>query len=239
MDKYFRVEKLRATPNPQQLCWLAMHQDYTGDAVVDSLYKCPGETKAGEYIVKRCLQFGHFGILEHAQISFNCVGFPHHTMVQLRTHRTGISFDVSSLRYCSQHIIDVSTGNRNVEEVFFLRPVSKYTNRHGAKYESKDELLSKSVEHHFRACQIYHEMIEAGYSEEHARENIPMSIRQNFVVSLNARSMLHVLDMRFPKNAQEEIRDLSALMFEQFAEWMPQVVEWYQKTRLGKNKLAP
>jgi len=30
-DPYFRVELLSAMPNPQQLVWAAMHQDYSGD----------------------------------------------------------------------------------------------------------------------------------------------------------------------------------------------------------------
>lgn len=239
MDKHFRVETIRCTPNPQQVCWLAMHQDYTADAVVDRLDKCPNETKAGEYLVSHCLKFNHYGILEHPQITFNVVGFPHHTVMQLRTHRVGISFDVSSLRYCSQHIIDVATGDKQVEEVFFLRQPGTYTDRHGAKYE-----LTQIKYDYFKTiikdiCLEYNECLACGMSEEHARELIPMSIRQNFVLSLNPRSLLHVLDLRFPKDAQEEIRHFSELLFLRFAEWMPEVAQWYSEKRLGKNKLAP
>jgi len=34
MDK-FRVEVIKATPNPQQVMWLAMHQDYSEEFVWD------------------------------------------------------------------------------------------------------------------------------------------------------------------------------------------------------------
>jgi len=32
MDK-FRIEVIKATPNPQQVIWLAMHQDYSEEFV--------------------------------------------------------------------------------------------------------------------------------------------------------------------------------------------------------------
>lgn len=239
MDKYFRIELLRATQNPQQLCWLAMHQDYSAYGVVDNIDKCPNETKSGEYIVEHCLKFNHWGILEHPQITFNCVGFPHHTVMQLRTHRVGISFDVSSLRYCSQHILDVADNKQPVEKAFCLRKPGFYTDRNGAKYElSNSEYQDREITI-YNLCCDYQEAIENGQSEEHAREIIPQSIRQNFVVSFNARSLLHVLDLRSEKNAQLEIQHFSELLFQRFSEWMPEVAEWYKSKRLGKNKLAP
>lgn len=239
MDKYFRIELLRATPNPQQLCWLAMHQDYSPHAVVDRLDRCPDETKAGEHLVNHCIKFNHWGVLEHCQISFNCVGFPHHTMVQLRTHRTGISFDVQSLRYCSQHIIDVAEGKRSVHEVFYLRPPGTYTDRNGKKYEYSESWHESRILDMAVAVDMYHESLSRGMSEEHARELLPQCIRQNFVLSLNARSLLHILDLRSQKDAQLEIQQFSELLFHRFSEWMPQVAEWYANNRLGKNKLAP
>lgn len=239
MDKYFRVETLRFTPNPQQVCWLAMHQDYTADAVVDRLDKCPNETKAGEYLVTHCLKYNHWGVVEHPQITFNVVGFPHHTVMQLRTHRIGCTFDVSSLRYCSQHIIDVVSGDKSVEDVFYLRPPGYYTDRRGAKYELTQKQYERKKERLEELCCDYNDALFDGMSEEHARELIPMSIRQNFVLSLNARSLMHLLDMRSTADVQGEAVVFSELLFLRFAEWMPEVSQWYSEKRLGKNKLAP
>jgi thymidylate synthase (FAD) len=239
MDKYFRIELLRATQNPQQLCWLAMHQDYSAYPVVDNISKCPGETKAGEYLISHCIKFNHFGVLEHPSITFNCVGFPHHTVMQLRTHRVGISFDVSSMRYCSQHILDVANNKRSLEEVFCLRQPGFYTDRKGARYELSNSEYEDRKSTIYGLCCDYQMAIEQGESEEHAREIIPQSIRQNFVVSFNARSLLHVLDLRSEKNAQLEIQQFSELLFLRFSEWMPEIAAWYESKRLSKNRLAP
>ncbi len=239
MDKYFRVELLRATPNPQQLCWLAMHQDYSPHAVVDRLDKCPNEQQSGEYIVKHCMKPSHFGILEHPQITINGIGFPHHTVMQIRTHRIGVSFDVQSFRYCGDNILDVAKGRKTIDEVFCLRKPGRYTDRHGAKYEMTEQLYQHKLRSVQLMCDEYSADIADGFSEEHARELVGMGIRQNFVASFNARSLLHVLDNRHKKDAQLEVQIFSDLLFQRFAEWMPQVAEWYAANRLGKNKLAP
>lgn len=239
MDKYFRVELLRATPNPQQLCWLAMHQDYSPHAVVDGLDKCPDETKAGQYLIDHCLKFGHWGVLEHAQISLNCIGFPHHTVMQLRTHRVGISFDVQSFRYTSQSILDVARGGKDIEEVFFIRPTGKYTDRKGAKYYNNEEIRNHIKESLMANCIGYDALIYAGFSEEHAREILPQSIRQHFVMSCNARTLLHLLEVRGTADVQLEAQAFIQLLQQRFSDWMPEIAEWHLQNRFGKNKLAP
>lgn len=98
MDR-FRVAVISQTPNPQQVVYAAMHQDYSENFVADERSTWPDEEKAGEVIVKRLLagERGHYGPLEHPQIVLNCGFFPHSVMQQARTHRVGISFDVQCL----------------------------------------------------------------------------------------------------------------------------------------------
>ena len=119
MDR-FRIDVISATQNPQQVIWAAMHQDYSEDFVVDGRDRWPDETKAGELVIKHLLagNRGHYGPLEHPQITFNVGYFPHSMMQQVRTHRVGVSFDVQSFRYTGTRIIDVAKGDRDVEDVF-------------------------------------------------------------------------------------------------------------------------
>src|SRR6056297_3881543 len=152
-DPFFRVEVLTATFNPQQICWLAMHQDYTPGFVGDEAP--PHETVAGKALVKRCLKFGHWGVVEHPQITLNVGGFPHSMMQQLRTHRVGITFDVSSLRYTSQHIIDVANYQKDVEQVFYLRPVGDYTSRQGKRYTYTERDRAEDIRLIYQACCHY------------------------------------------------------------------------------------
>jgi thymidylate synthase (FAD) len=240
MDK-FRVEVISQTEKPQQVIWAAMHQDYCEDFVWDGRDNFPDETAAGELIVKHLLMGnkGHFGPLEHPQIVFNVGYFPHSMMQQIRTHRIGISFDVQSFRYTGQRLIDVINEKRELEEVFYLRPVGDYTNRQGKKYFYSPEQRKEDIKWCLEACKLYKNRIDEGVSEEHARSIIPFDTRQHFVMSCNVRSLMHLIDMRAPANAQLECQQLCQLLMDKFKEWMPQVAKWYEDSRYRKSKLAP
>jgi thymidylate synthase (FAD) len=239
MDPRFRVEVLAQTASPQRLIWWAMHQDYAeGFAFGDNP---PAEDEAGRIIVKRLLagERGHYGPLEHPQITFNCGWFPHSVMQQARTHRVGVSFDVQSGRYTGQRVVAVNDGTLDVEEVFYLRPVGTYSDRQGHKYDYTAQLRKQEIERCYDAAESYAAKLEQGCSEEHARGILPFDIRQHFVVSFNLRALLHFLDLRARADAQLEIQQLCELMVPHLRSWAPEIAGWYEAKRLGKGRLAP
>jgi thymidylate synthase (FAD) len=240
MDKYFQTQTLSQSSRPQWLCALAMHNDYSEEFVCDESYWINlSEEGAGRKIVENCLKFGHWGILEHPSITFAVGGFPHEVMGQARTHRVGVSFDVQSQRYTSQRVIDVAIGKRHIESVFYFRAPGDYCDREGNKYEYTESMREWDIFECSKLVQWYKKNLDLGHAPEHARGLLPQNIRQNFVVSFNARSLLHFLDLRMPADAQLETRWLAEQFWQHFKKWMPAVAEHYEKTRLGKNKLAP
>lgn len=240
MDK-FRIEVITATPYPQQVIWLAMHQDYAEHFVWDQRDRAPDETQAGEKVIKYLLsgERGHYGPLEHPQITFNVGFFPHSMMQQVRTHRVGISFDCQSFRYTGKRILDVVEGKRDIEDVFYLRPVGQYTNRQGKHYQYTEEQRNADLQWCLEASKRYQQRITEGLAEEHARGIIPFDTRQHFVMSCNARSLMHLLDLRWKKDAQLEAQKFSQLLFGHFQEWTPQLAQWYLEIRAKKAKLSP
>jgi thymidylate synthase (FAD) len=239
MDK-FRVEVITKTPQPQQTIYAAMHQDYSENFVVDDRGKWPEETKAGETVVKRLLagERGHYGPLEHVSIVFNCGFFPHSVMQQVRTHRL-LSFDVQSNRYTGSRIVQAAAGERDLEDVFYLRPVGFYHDRQGKRYEYSQQQRDRDLAWCLEAAKRYAQLIEEGAAEEHARGIIPFDVRQHWVMSLNARSLMHLLDLRFKLDAQLECQKLCEKIWPHFQEWMPEIALWYEKTRLKKARLSP
>lgn len=240
MDERFTVEVISQTPNPQQVCYAGMHQDYAEALVARTRNQWPNEQSSGELIIKHLLKGnrGHFGPLEHPQIVLNFGYFPHSTMQQMRTHRN-VSFDVQSFRYTGQRILDVVAGQQALEDVFYLRPVGSYTNRQGKKYDYTPEQRQQDLEWCLQACHRYAERMEQGLAEEHARGLIPFDVRQHWVMSANARSLMHLLDIRGKYDVQLETRVMTEMMFEHFQRWMPEVAAWYEKTRWRKGPLAP
>ncbi|HEY9750068.1 MAG TPA: FAD-dependent thymidylate synthase, partial [Allocoleopsis sp.] len=122
----------------------------------------------------------------------------------------------NSFRYTGQRIIDVVEGKRDVEDVFYLRPVGFYTDRQGKRYEYNEELRKQDLEWCFAGCERYKLRIDQGFSEEHARSLIPFDVRQHWVMSANVRSLMHVLDLRAKNDAQLEIQKLCDLIWPHF-----------------------
>lgn len=264
MDNLFKVEPVAAIANPQQLVWLAMHQCYSEEMVFEAMANIPPEDKAGELVVKHLLQGGrgHYGPLEQAAININAGYFPHSTMQQLRTHRSGFTFDVQSFRYTGKRVCDLAKKikeaiakddewedalvkgqneplAKSVEEVFYLRPTGEYRDRQGKKYTYSRLRRGLHLLDTAKASLEYASMIADGFSEEHARSILPFDIRQHFMLGLNMRSLMHLLDLRWKADAQLECQQFSELLFDQFKAWAPEIAQWYYKDRAKKAKLSP
>lgn len=240
-DPRFRVALVTATPNPQQACWVGMHQDYDEGFAAADPSSWPSEPRAGQICVHRLLagERGHYGPLEHAQIVLNVGWFPHSVMQQARTHRVGVSFDVQSMRYTGDRICRAARGELELEEVFYLRPVGSYSDRQGKRYDYTPRERGEDLHLCSVAAERYAELIGKGYAEEHARGILPFDYRQHFVVSFSLRAFLHFLDLRAKLDAQPEIQTLCDLMLPHLDAWTPEIAAWYREKRLHRAKLAP
>ena len=243
MDPLFCVEVLSRTPDPERVIWLAMHQDYSlGFVGQDS--RTP--TNYSEAVVRHLLEGdrGHYGPLEHPQITFAVGYFPHVVMQQARTHRVGVSFDVQSFRYTGQQILELGSDPSpdQLEQVFYV-PASakegKAMTRQGIR-PIAPEALGIVLEQYRSQALAYRRLVEdCGVPPEDARCILGMGIRQHFVVSFNCRSLMHFLDLRAKADAQREIRELCELIWPHFEAWCPHVATWYRKHRWGRARLAP
>lgn len=239
MDSKFQIKTLRSTANPQQLCWQAMHQDYSSEYVAST--PAPTEARSGELVVKHLLagSRGHYGPLEHPQITLACGYFPHSVMQQLRTHRIGITFDCQSFRYTGEQIIAVADEVLDAEYAFYLRPVGDYSDRQGNKYHYSEGRRQQDLRRCLDAAKHYREAVEAGMPMEQARGLLPFDYRQHFVISANSRSLMHLLDLRAKADAQLECQWFCDLLIERFTEWMPDIAGWYRESRMGRARLSP
>lgn len=232
----FRCEIVRATERPQQVVYIALHNDYSEDFAPDTTLS---EDRCGQIVVDRLLAGGrgHYGPLEHPALTL-LLQVDHNTMVQLRTHRIA-SFDVQSMRYSGERVERIARGELPVEEVFYTRPPGVYRDRQGASYEWTEKQVEWMRLLQLNASQDYLELRSEGVSEEQARYVLPTSYFQNVCLTGNARSWLHWLDIRLKADAQFEIRQAMDLAEGCFRDWMPEIHEWWSHHRRGKALLAP
>ncbi|MDB9528695.1 FAD-dependent thymidylate synthase [Oscillatoria sp. CS-180] len=145
----------------------------------------------------------------------------------------------NSFRYTGSRILDVIDGKRDIEEVFYLRPVGAYADRQGKKYDYTAEERQQDLEWCLQACHRYKAKIDAGFAEEHARGLIPFDVRQHWVMSANPRSLMHLLDLRWKADAQLEAQKMCEAIWPCFQAWVPAIAAWYEDNRLKKARLAP
>lgn len=261
-----QVEVLRATERPEQLVCQAARGDYYDGYVGDKEYQelmepveydqqdldavqdyinqrgadwidehmaGPVETAAStRSFVHKQLARGHYGPWEHPQITFSVEGVSRVTMAQITRHRH-MTFDVQSQRY-----VDFSDTDAIVPKTL-LDP--DHFSRETGEVELDEEQLS-----HWRNAykqmtseqlEYYEDMVEAGIPKEDARFILPLGTPVNMTFSGNARTFLHLLDMRKKANAQWEIRELSEALLDELFEWCPYTFNYYEEH--GPNKLSP
>lgn len=257
-----QVDVLRSTDNPERLVCQAARGDYFDGYVGDTEYadlmegvsyddddvsevvdimkspeekmssaeaKVEAQTKA---FCEKQLSRGHYGPWEHPQITFTVEGVSRVTMAQITRHRH-MTFDVQSQRY-----VDFSDTEAIVPKS--LQDADHFSRETGEVELSEDELSHwRNAYKQMTAEQLdyYEDMVEKGIPKEDARFILPLGTPVNMTFSGNARTFMHLLDMRKKANAQWEIRQLSERLIEELKDWMPYSYEHYDRN--APHKLSP
>ena len=245
------VTLLEATPEPERLICRAARNDYMGSFVGEQSFEAVMDDIEGESLEDRqetlihhLLGHGHFGPFEHAQATFAIKGISRSCMAQLTRHRH-VSFDVQSMRYVS--FDDVDPTDVREGELVVLPPSATDPNWVGRNQrtgqvdeetaEKREEIFKDTIE---TAVESYQDLLDLGMPPEDARFVLPIGTKVNLVMSLNARMLMHVADMRAAADAQWEIRELTEAVLDIAAEWCPITFDYYEaEMKNRKNRLAP
>ncbi len=141
-------------------------------------------------IRSRGASIDHEVLLDHVVYMFEIEDCSRVTTHQLVRHRTA-SYDQESQRFSAATREGIVT------------PPSILTNE--AAFKAFDEAL-KAV------YSAYEKMVTAGVPKEDARYILPSAIKTKLVMTINARSLMHVIWQRTALQAQWEIRELANSM---------------------------
>lgn len=246
-----QVELVEATSDPEEVICRAARNDYMSEygasmPFADVMAGIEGETIAEKKrtLIGHLLRHGHFGPFEHVQATFHVEGMSRACMAQLTRHRH-VSFDVQSMRYVSFDDVDpadVADGELVVTPPSASDPEWVGRNQSSGAVDEetvaeREAVFAASVE---RAVADYQELLDLGMPPEDARFVLPIGTGVNVVMSLNARMLMHVADMRAAADAQWEIRGLTEDVLDAAADWCPITFEHYEDhMKNRKNRLAP
>jgi len=152
-------------------------------------------------LLERLFRRGHWGPFEHPQITIAVEGVSRSCMAQITRHRHA-SFDVQSQRY-----VDFGNKEDPVEVPRSLTDPNHATRGEGTiDLDDAERTLFEDTFEETSAELVdwYETMVEAGVPKEDARFILPIGTKVNFTVSVNARMLLHIEDMRKTGEAQWE-----------------------------------
>jgi thymidylate synthase (FAD) len=245
------VQLLEATEDPERVICTAARNDYMSEFVGDCSFDEIMETAEGdtieekqETLIGHLLDHGHFGPFEHPQATFAVKGISRSCMAQITRHRH-VSFDVQSMRYVS--FDDVDPADVREGELVVTPPSATDPDWVGRNQESgsvgeetaerREEVFNDAIEH---AVESYQELLDLGMPPEDARFVLPIGTKVNMVMSMNARMLMHVADMRAEADAQWEVRRMTEEVLALAEDWCPITFEHYNENLKGrKNRLAP
>jgi thymidylate synthase (FAD) len=204
-------------------------QDMAG--TISSEHPAVTEAKTKSFIEKQ-LSRGHYGPWEHPQITFSIKGVSRVTMAQITRHRH-MTFDIQSQRYVDFAETEAIVPKSLIDEDHFSREdgsldVSKETQE---KWKQEYRL------HTGQALEIYEDMVDDGIPKEDARFVLPLGTPVNMTFSGNARTFMHVFNLRQKASSQWEIRQLSNELAEELKEWAPYTFNWYEENK--PHKIGP
>lgn len=202
------------------------------------------EAKTRSFIRKQASR-GHWGIWENPQITIAIENMSVVTERQVTRHRH-LSFDVQSMRYVDfedaavakpKSLTDPEHQTRAEGMVWYDMDSDTPLDEQEPDVESMESaetIHEKAMENSKKA---YQTMLDIGVPAEDARYALPLGTQINVTMSGNARTMMHVLNLRQRGNAQWEIRELSDLIVSELEDWIPHTTEWWEDN--GPVQISP
>lgn len=150
-------------------------------------------------LLKNIVNKGHGSVLEHCVFTFSIEGISRACSHQLVRHR------IASYSQQSQRYVDGSKFG------YVIPPEIK-----------KNENFKKAFDSYMKnTMNFYNGLVALGIKKEDARYLLPNATTTNIVVTMNARELLHFIELRSSPRAQWEIRELAQEMLRQLKEVAP------------------
>lgn len=177
------------TPEPETVIAMAAKLCYS-KSDVDKLKTAVLTNEDNTKFIEKLKEMGHESPFEHVTFTFAIEGISRTLTHQLVRHRIA-SYSQKSQRY---------VGENNFE--YIIPPTISRNSEAKEKFKNLMETIRKT----------YNELVDMSIPKEDARYVLPNATETKIIVTMNARSLLHFLQLRCCTRAQWEIRQMANLM---------------------------
>lgn len=207
-----KVKLLRYTPDPEELVAMSAKLCYSS-ADIETLERGIQQKEQSRFLEK-LMDMGHLSPVEHISFTFGVEGVSRSLLAQITRHRIA-SFSVKSQRYVSEK----SCGEKSFN---YIIPAS--IRDMGEEYINKYDLQMEQMQ------KWYDEWLDilgnqGESSNEDARFVLPNAAETKFLMTMNARELLHFFSLRCCNRAQWEIRELAIQMLKEVKKIAPCLFE--------------
>ncbi|MDO4551728.1 MAG: FAD-dependent thymidylate synthase [Planctomycetia bacterium] len=163
-----------------------------------------------ETLIRYLLRHRHTTPFEMAEIKF-LVRVPMDCWRQWIRHRTA-----SVNEYSTRYSVAIDSMQNTEAQMWRLQARD---NRQGSagylESEIGQELTRREMEFHHMARDIYEQRVSEGVAREQARKDLPLSTYTEAYWKIDVHNLLHFLELRMERHAQEEIRQYANIIGEQ------------------------
>lgn len=200
-----KVTLITHTPNPEKVVAAAAKLCYSNADSIETLMEGLTDEAVSKFI-KHLSNMGHQSPSEHASFTFGVEGVSRTLLAQLTRHRLA-SYSVQSQRYVSMnglgYVEPPSIKDDTELDVLFTEAMTLQNRVY-------DVLQKKLSEKHVENGMDKSAADKA--ANEDARFVLPNAATTRMIVTMNARSLLHLFELRCCNRAQWEIRELAEEM---------------------------
>ena len=179
--------------------------------------------EADKKLLKYLIEHKHESVFEHCIFKFR-IEAPVVVWWQFVRHRI-VSYNFQSGRYTElKDVFYVPT-----EDQWRLQSTNNKQGSEGVLDSRRGSLMSRSLNRQIRnGIQDYEDAISIGVAKEQARLFLPAwCLYYSAYVTMNARSLIHFIQLRADSHAQWEIQEYARAMLSLFREKMPLTAEHY------------
>jgi thymidylate synthase (FAD) len=149
-------------------------------------------------LIKYLVEHKHTSVFRHPQLQFR-ITCPIYVARQLEKSQVGMSLNSISGRY-----VDFSDSYTTIKE---WRKQSKSSKQGSEGVIEEQDIASMIEQEVIENCKLaYNSLLQLEVSKEQARSVLPLSLNTTFIWTGSLLAFIHLFNLRFKKDAQQETR---------------------------------